>query len=272
MPFFQHDGIQFHYGDSGSGTPFVFQHGLGADVSQTFSLFRPPPGIRLITLECRGHGQTAPLGPEDRIAIPQFAEDVCALMDHLHLQRVVIGGISMGAATALHLVLTHPERAQAFVLSRPAWLETARQSGLEVFGAIAALIRKYGALEGSRRFQEAEAFQRIQQASPDNAQSLLTQFSHPRAEETVAKLERIPRHVPAFTRADWQRIQIPTLVLGNRIDSIHPFEFAEAYAQAIPGAVLRELTPKSVDKDRHTADTQRYLEEFLAPFASETTS
>jgi len=34
-------------------------------------------------------------------------------------------------------------------------------------------------------------------------------------------------------------------------------------AGLIPGAQLRELTPKSVSLEQHTADVQRHLEEFL---------
>lgn len=269
MPHFQHDGLTFHYRESGSGLPFVFQHGLGADTSQTFSLFTPPPGVRMITMDCRAHGETVPRGPEDKLNIPQFAEDVAALMDHLGLRRAVVGGISMGAATALHFALTRPERLVGLVLSRPAWLDVRRQKGFEVFGAVAALIRKYGAWEGARRFQESEAFQKIKAQSPDNALSLLAQFAHPRADETVSKLERIPNHTPSHTREDWRRIAVPTLVLGNRQDAIHPFEFAEEYAREIPGAILGELTPKSVSKDGHTADTQRFLEACLKEWAKQ---
>lgn len=53
MAFFIHDGIQFHYQDTGSGLPFIFQHGLGADVAQPFGLFQPPPSIRLLAFNKR---------------------------------------------------------------------------------------------------------------------------------------------------------------------------------------------------------------------------
>ena len=52
MPFFTHDGLNFHYLDKGRGTPFVFQHGLGGDVSQPFGIFAPPPGFRLLGFDC----------------------------------------------------------------------------------------------------------------------------------------------------------------------------------------------------------------------------
>lgn len=261
---FAHDGLVFRYREAGAGAPFVFQHGLGADASQTFGLIHPPAGWRLLTLECRAHGETRPVGPEDRLSIPCFVEDVIAWMDHLGLAQAVVGGISMGAALALELTLRHPGRVRALVLSRPAWLDVPRAADFKVFLEIASLLRRHGAFEGARRFAATPGFERIQAASPDNARSLLGQFAEPRAVETVAKLEAIPRYAPTFRESDWGRIRVPTLVIANRDDVIHPFAFAEHYASAIPGATLRELTPKSRNRDQHAVDTRRHITEFLA--------
>jgi pimeloyl-ACP methyl ester carboxylesterase len=263
MPFFEHDGIQFHYRESGEGLPFVFQHGLGADVNQIFDLFRPPAGIRLLAFECRGHGETRPLGPEDKISVEQFTDDLRAFLDHVKIERAIIGGISMGAAIALRFALEYPTRVAGLVLSRPAWLDRSRADNLRVFATLAEFIRKFGAWEGAQRYQQTEAFQQVLKKSPDNATSLLAQFAHPRAEETVAKLERIPAYVPKHPRSDWKKISVPTLVLVNQQDEIHPFDFGEALAREIPRAQLVELTPKSVSKERHTADVQRALDDFL---------
>ena len=264
MPFFAHDGIQFHYRDSGgSGVPFVFQHGLGADVSQTFELFRPPPGFRLLSFDCRGHGETRPLGPEEKISVVQFVDDLRAFLDHLRIERAVIGGISMGAEISLNFALAHPARLLGLVLSRPAWLDESRVDNMKVFSTIADFIRKYGAWEGAQRFQQTAAYQEVLKVSPDNASSLVSQFVHPRAEETVAKLERIPLHAPRHPRATWKQITVPTLVIVNRQDAIHPFEFGEVLAQNIPGASLVEVTPKSVGKERHRDDVHCALDNFL---------
>jgi pimeloyl-ACP methyl ester carboxylesterase len=268
MPFFEHDGIQFHYRESGDGVPFIFQHGLGADANQTFELFQPPAGMRLLTFDSRGHGETRPLGPEEKISIKIFSDDLLAFMRHLGIERAIIGGISMGAAIALHFALTHRERVIGLVLSRPAWLDESRSDNLKVFATIAEFIRKYGAWEGAQRFQQTIAYQEVLKVSPDNANSLLGQFAHPRAEETVAKLERIPAHIPKHSRAEWQSIRAPTLVLANQQDAIHPFDFGEVLAREIPGARLVEITPKSVSKERHTADVQRALENWSADILS----
>ena len=97
MPLFERDGLAFHYLDEGdcSGRPFVFRHGLGRDVSQPAGVFSPPPGIRLLSLDCGGHGKTYPLGGAQKLSFSCFADDVAALMDHLGLERAVVGGISM---------------------------------------------------------------------------------------------------------------------------------------------------------------------------------
>src|SRR5207249_4211279 len=112
-------------------------------------------------------------------------------------------------------------------------------------------------------FKQTSEYQKILRESPDAAASLLGQFSHPRAEETVVKLERIPVHTPTHKREDWASIAVPTLVLANRQDPIHPFEFGETMARAIPGAEFKELTAKSVSLDAHAADVQRFIEAFL---------
>jgi pimeloyl-ACP methyl ester carboxylesterase len=263
MPIFHHDELKFYFQETGSGVPFVFQHGLGGDVNQPFGLFRPPSGFRLIAFDCRAHGQTVPVGDENKISILSFADDLAAVLDYLSIPSAVVGGISMGAAVALDFTMRYRTRVKGLVLSRPAWLDRPHPPEGNVFLKIAKLIKQHGVLLGAELFKETEDYQRCLLESPDAAASLLGQFSQPRAEETVVKLERIPLHIPAHTREDWASITVPTLVLANRQDPIHPYAFGETLARVIPGAEFRELTPKSVSVEAHGADVQRHIEAFL---------
>lgn len=86
---------------------------------------------------------------------------------------------------------------------------------------------------------------------------------HPRAAETVVKLERIPNDAPSRNRQEWAAIMVPTLVLDNRHDPVPPFASGEVRAQNIPHAEFRELTLKSVDPARHAHETQTFIEAFL---------
>ena len=263
MPFFRYDEILFGYRDLGSGLPFFFQHGLGADASQPFSLFQPPAGFRLLAFDCRAHGETRPLGDPAKLCFKVFADDLLALMNHLQIERAIVGGISMGAALALHFTLRFPERVIGLVLSRPAWLEGPCSWNVKMFALISGLIRTHGAQQGLVEFQRTPEYHEALEKWPDLATSLSNQFLHPRAEETVSKFDRIINDRPHPDRQAWSSIKVPTLVLGNRLDPNHPFDFAEELAKAIPGADLREITSKSVSLERHNAEVQRALEEFL---------
>jgi len=263
MPFFTHDGLNFHYLDKGPGTAFVFQHGLGGDVSQPFGIFAPPPGFRLLAFDCRAHGETKPLGQPEKITLACFANDLLTFMDHLGLAAAIVGGISMGAAVALNFTLRFPQRVLGLVLSRPAWLDSPMLRNATIYARIAQLIRGYGPERGQELFQQSEEYREVLSDSPDSANSLIGQFQNPRAAETVIKLERIPNDSPSRDRREWSSIQVPTLVLASRQDPIHPFEFGEILAREIPGAEFKELTPKSVSRDRHAAEVQEFVGSFL---------
>jgi sugar phosphate isomerase/epimerase/pimeloyl-ACP methyl ester carboxylesterase len=260
---FRHDGIEFHYQTDGFGVPFFFEHGLGADTTQPFGLFRPPGGVRLISFDCRAHGLTQPVGPPEKISLAAFAEDLLALMDYLRINKAVVGGISMGAAVALNFALRHPERLLGLVLDRPAWLDGPRQDNVAVFAAIAGLLRQHGAENGLALFKQSEIYARTLAFSATTAQSLASQFLRPRAEETVVRLEKIPLDAPGCDRWQWRAIAVPALVLANDHDSIHPLEYGVTLAREIPGAQFKELTPKSVSLELHQEETQRFLEDFL---------
>ncbi|HEY6410124.1 MAG TPA: alpha/beta hydrolase [Ktedonobacteraceae bacterium] len=263
MSFFSADSITFHYLDVEQGLAFVFQHGLGGDVHQTQDLFVPPLPFRLLTLDCRGHGETRPVGDPASLSFNSFADDLIAFLDTLHLQQVVIGGISMGAGVALNIALRYPQRVQALVLVRPAWLHEPLPVNLQVYPRIAQLIRDDGAIQANEYFKRTEEYLELQRTFPVTAASLLTQLTRPRAEETVDILERLPRDAPNRNQQDLAHIHVPTLVLVNEDDPIHPFHYGEVLAHAIAGANLKQITSKAIDAQQHARDIQHAIEHFL---------
>jgi pimeloyl-ACP methyl ester carboxylesterase len=263
MPVFDRDDLKFHYLDGGKGLPFVFQHGLGGDSSQPCSVYRPAAGLRLLSFDFRAHGQTHPVGDPERLTISTLADDLIALLDHLGIDRAVIGGISLGSAVAVNAALRHEARVLGLVLSRPAWIDGPLPENVHLYGMIARLIRDLGPKEGLARFLMTSEYRTMESQSPDCARSLIGQFEQPRAEQCVARLERLPGDRPCAHREDYGRIRFPTLILGNRQDPIHPWSFAETLAHLIPGAEFREITPKSVSLEAHAADVQRSIDAFL---------
>jgi pimeloyl-ACP methyl ester carboxylesterase len=264
MPVFKHDGLTFNYVDDGTGLPFVFQHGLGGDVNQPAEYYTSQPGVRCLTLDCRGHGETRPLGPASKLNFEAFADDVLALLDRLGIERCVAGGISMGAGVALNLAVRYPDRVRGLVLARPAWLDAPLPGNMRVLAEIGELIQRYGAAEGLARFEKSRQYADIAARAPDVAQSLLGQFTGPRAEETAAKLICLAQDAPVHDRAAWSAIRVPTLVLATGVDPVHPLEYGRILAAAIPGATFQQLTPKSVDRPGHAAEMGAAIRGFLA--------
>ena len=264
MAEFLHDGIQFHYRDEGFGVPFLFQHGLGADHTQPFSLCHPAPaGIRLIGFDARAHGGTSPVGPIEKISLPTFADDLAALLDHLGIDRAIVGGISMGAAITLNFALRHPERVLGLVQSRPAWLDAPHPWNVAMFTLVARLIREHGPAGGKKHFLESTEYRDTLAQWPDVAMSLAGQFDNPLAAETAFKFERIICDAPCADRRQWSSIAVPVLLLANRHDPIHPFEFAEEMHRWIPQAEFREVTSKSISVERHNDEVREALHQWL---------
>jgi pimeloyl-ACP methyl ester carboxylesterase len=263
MRVFAGDGLKFHYRDEGEGLPFVFQHGLGGDVNQPFGLYRPPQGVRFIAFDVRGHGETRPLGDVSKLTFATLADDLIALLDHMGIKQAVFGGISLGAAIAVNVALRYPERVLALVLVRPAWIDHPLPENVAIYTKIGRLLRESGPSDGLAEFRRTPEFQAMERESPDCAKSLVGQFEHPRAVECAARLERLAGDSPCPDRKEFDNLKVPTLIVGNRQDPIHPWELAKSLSAIIPGASLREITPKSASLERHTADVQQAIDAFL---------
>jgi pimeloyl-ACP methyl ester carboxylesterase len=265
MPSISLNGEHFHYASAGEGLPFVFQHGMGADVTQPLSSGENLPGWRMIAMDCRGHGQTeANLDPM-RISFAQFAEDLAVLLDSLNIERVVVGGISMGAGVALAFALAHPERVNGLILVRPAWLDRPFPTNLRWFPLVASLLQEYPADEAARRCKQSPAFSELAAESKPAADSLLGQFRRPHARERAGILAGMPASVPVTSLTQCQQLQIPVLVVVNAHDPVHPDTLGEQLAAAIPGAALSRITSKAESEALHEADLARRLQDFLEP-------
>jgi pimeloyl-ACP methyl ester carboxylesterase len=117
-------GQQLFYSDTGGGgLPLVLSHGFLMDSDMFDPQLRALRNRhRIITWDQRGHGRT--VATADPYTYWDSAEDLAGLLDHLQINRAVLGGMSQGGFVSLRFALAHPERAAALIL-----IDT--QSGLE---------------------------------------------------------------------------------------------------------------------------------------------
>ncbi len=263
MPVFKHDGIQFYYTDQGEGIPIVFQHGLGRDQTHVAEFFQPEEGIRLITMDCRGHGQTFAVGDQGNYSFSGFADDVAALMERLGIRSFAAGGISMGAGIAVNLAIRYPGRISGLVLVRPAWLDQPNPDNLKHFAVIARYLRDFGAEQGLLEFRHSADYKMLQKDNPQLLGMVEGEFMQTGAAERVERYEKLPWDVPNRDPQEWERITAPTLVIGCNDDFVHPFAFASQLSKAIPNAILIEVPAKTVDTRRYLSESREAIIHFL---------
>lgn len=257
----QRDGLDLAWYDTGGpGVPVVFQHGLCGDARQSAEAC--PLGHRLITLECRGHGASQPGNP-DQFSIKTFADDIAALIEQLTLGPLIVGGISMGAAIATRLAVTRPELVRALALVRPAWVTDAAPPNMQPNAEVGALLSRLPPDAAREAFAASSTHARLAAEAPDNLVSLLSFFQREPIAITAALLQAIAADGPGVTEADLACLNIPALVIGTGQDAIHPWTMAEQLAALIPGANLRQATPKAIDKSRYLADLHSALGAFF---------
>ena len=109
--------VKLSYVEQGdpSGVPVLLLHGY-ADSWRSFELVLPhlPNSIHAFALSQRGHGDAD--RPVAGYRIHDFAEDLAAFMDVLHIEAAVIAGGSSGGLVARRFAIDHPERTMGLVL------------------------------------------------------------------------------------------------------------------------------------------------------------
>jgi pimeloyl-ACP methyl ester carboxylesterase len=116
MAYAEINGQRIRYEDSGGdGPPVILGHGFLMDRE----MFAPQvqalsPEFRVITWDERGFGETEFDGRP--FTYWDSADDCLALLDHLGIDRAVVGGMSQGGFLSLRAALTAPERVRALVL------------------------------------------------------------------------------------------------------------------------------------------------------------
>ncbi|KAK4960463.1 hypothetical protein LTR10_003359 [Elasticomyces elasticus] len=119
-----HDTIQTEPHRGNAKPPIIMIHGLGS--SQNFYMPVIPylSDYRCIALDSYGAARSKSQG--EPLTIEQLAEDVVALLDHLHIKRAVVVGHSMGGTMVHVIAAAHPERVVGVTR-----IDTVLQDGME---------------------------------------------------------------------------------------------------------------------------------------------
>ncbi|MBD8068506.1 alpha/beta fold hydrolase [Bacillus sp. PS06] len=108
------DQTKLYYEVHGKGQPILFVHPPGMGLV-TFKQQLPlAKNYQVITFDMRGNGKSKTINED--ISIKLLAQDITELLNHLHLNEIVICGYSNGGSIALEFALSNPDRVSAIIL------------------------------------------------------------------------------------------------------------------------------------------------------------
>ena len=275
MPTLNHDDINQHYEVHGSGEPFLLHHGL---TSNCRDWYRHLPWLterqRMVLIDARGHGMSSAPAGDEHYSWEIMADDANCLLEHLGIERAVIGGLSMGGGVALALALRYPEKVRALILCdcagigvRPATRAASREGMERRMADLAEALRQYGVVEvmGYRAIAAGTAPRPVLEDEAQREQWLerLSRFSvngaiHASRAVFMTKVEGLERV---------KELTMPTLVVIGEEDGLLPA--AEWLRDELPNCRYALLTKVGHATARYKPEAWRgAVEGFLGDLAA----
>src|SRR6266704_5043813 len=109
---------RLHVEVGGSGPVVVLAHGFGGSARNFLSQARAlRDRYRIVRFDARGHARSEAPAEASAYTPEAFDADFGQVLDQVGARAAVVGGLSMGAGTALRFALAHPERVEGLVLA-----------------------------------------------------------------------------------------------------------------------------------------------------------
>ena len=242
----------------GEGEPLIFQHGLAANVNQIVGLLGSLEGIQLSGIDCPGHGKS--ILKNFNFSFDNYADQVIRFMDYREIERVIIGGLSMGSGIALNISLRYPKRVKALILHRPAWLDAFNPPNLMILREASPLIGRVG---GQQKFKLADSYLNIATKLPSAAKSVLGIFSDEQQSVLARVIDDLVADRPFDNIESLTKIRVPCLIIGNDDDPLHPLDMAVTIHKKIRGSIFKKVTSRYIDGELHRKQVRENILNFI---------
>jgi pimeloyl-ACP methyl ester carboxylesterase len=243
--------------DTGHGRAFFWGHGFGADRanderSPILDWRHLARANRIVRWDARGHGDSGGTRDPDTYRWDQLGADLLALADVLGVECFGAGGVSMGAATALHAAVLAPDRIVGLVLVLAPTAYETRAAQAERYAADAELVERRG----------RDAY--VARTNAEPIPEILRSFMPAYAFEPAVRDELLPVVLRGAAASDLpapelvRTITAPALLLAWETDAGHPVSTSSRLAELLPNAQLHVAR-----RLRDVAGWTSCVEEFL---------
>jgi pimeloyl-ACP methyl ester carboxylesterase len=193
-------------------------------------------GCRVITPDLRGFGESG--SAADPISMDNYADDIVALLDHLRLDKAIVGGMSMGGYVLLNLLERYPDRIAAplFIVTKAGGDDDA---GKAKRTALAEAARLQGSLPVAETFRSLLFAPATLSDNPDLVDEVFGWMRGTNPAGAAAGL------IAMRDRKDCTPMlggfSQPALVIGADQDQAIPMENSRIIAEGLPNAELSIL-------------------------------
>jgi pimeloyl-ACP methyl ester carboxylesterase len=222
----------------GEGGPVtLFAHGLGGSVAETRPLATRVGGTRVL-FDFPGHGDSADL--EQGWDYDLLADSLLAVADAFDATQAV--GLSMGAGALLRALSRDAKRFERLAFVLPAAIDDTRRDGAT------ERLRILGDAIHSGNADAAADYLLGELPTAVRERRGIEVLVRRRAQQLVAK----PAPEPAFDdrplhdRVLFPSLDVPTLVVGQQEDALHPLDLALELHGLLPSASLAVYPPAGV--------------------------
>lgn len=263
MASFLHGEHRIAYTEHGEGPrTVVLIHGLlfNQKLMTPLAEHLSRRGYRVVTMDLLGHGESDRPREMWKYSMTAFGEQVIGLLDHLDVDDAVVGGLSLGANTALEAAAVAPDRVRGLIVEMPV-LDHALMGCAVAFTPLMLTLTV-----GEPAMRALSAVTRLiptptkALAPLDVALDWVRQDPRPSGAllqglffARVAPPSRIRR-----------TLRQPTLIIGHHRDPIHPFSDAGMLVDELPHARLVEaksILEMRVAPKRLVHEIKDFLEE-----------
>lgn len=235
------EDVRLYGVEEGDGPTIVMLHGGMGDHRAVLPLVAPlTSSYRVVAPDLRGSGRSWWGSP---LTFDRLTDDVAALLDHLGVDRAVVGGASQGTGVALRFALRHPNRLAGLVMVQPIYAGeehgyTEQQKDiLEKTDAVASRTLD----EGIQALRPMYA--NLPPAIREKALAMIEEFD-PASVVTTSRFVASGAQ-PFRSAQDLESLSVPTLLVRGE-DPLHPAEVSDLYAAHIPNCTVAPASTTDV--------------------------
>jgi pimeloyl-ACP methyl ester carboxylesterase len=266
---FEYEGHRLVFDDYGEGDRVVlllpgllFSRRMHRPLAETLA----DRDHRVLCLDLLGHGDSDRPPEMFNYSMTIFAQQAIALLDHLGIDKAVVGGTSLGANITLEVAAAAPDRVQGMLVEMPV-LDNALLGCAVAFTPLLIGLT-FGA-------PVARLVGRVASALPrgvTHLSDMLFDWASQDPKPSASVLQGLFFGRIAPPSAERVLMDQRTLVIGHNRDPVHPFSDSDMLVRELPNSRLVQassILELRINPERLTNEIVRFVDRCFVPTPAE---